>query len=279
MLWLQASLSVTTVMRKRNNMRIKMALIGIFMVSILLMPPSFAEEVDLLVIGLSSSLFTDNTSATSAAWLAADKSAFSCNFQSKGSGKYCGVGIVLDRGGKSGLNMTEFNYLRLSIDYQGPARELGVGFRQAISAPASDPYGKPTQIVLPLRQGSNTFEVPLDEFRVLELWKEKNQALPVEQLSNERSNVLNIGIAVETPMEPGEHIFSLLEFKVSTMSVSQAKRTLVIKIMVMATIILLSVWGVIFYYWRYYSRDLEQEELLLQHKIISEKLGLDDEES
>lgn len=259
-------------------MRIKTALIGIFMVSILLIPPSFAEEADLLIIGLSSSLFTDNTSATSSTWLTKDKSAFSCNFQSKASGKHCGVSIVLDRGRNSVLNMTEFNYLRLSIDYQGPARQLGVRFRQAVSVPASDPYGKPSQIVLPLRQGSNTFEVPLDEFRVPEWWKEKNQALPVEQLSNVRSNVLHIGIGVETPMEPGEHIFSLLEFKVSTVSVSQAKRTLAIKIVVMATIILLSVLGFIFYYWRYYSRDVEQEELLLQHKSIGEKLGLDDEE-
>lgn len=160
------------------------------------------------------SLFVSEGGQTTAHWSQYDRQTFSCVFESKEYGHYCGIDIRVGDGREYGEDLSEFTHLQLKFVLQGDGSYVRINFRNAFDDISVAPDGKQMDILKPIKEGLNEFFIPLDSFTIPQYWLDKHPDLGESYLNTERDNVTHMGLFFEEPNVIGAHEFRIEEFVV-----------------------------------------------------------------
>ncbi|TVZ41260.1 diguanylate cyclase (GGDEF)-like protein [Alteromonadaceae bacterium 2753L.S.0a.02] len=165
------------------------------------------------------SLFKDNNGST-AVWLNFDNHHFKCTYSEKQANyKFCGldIGLGVGEGGLNGVDLSDYESIKLRISYRGAAKVLRVYARQAMrNLPAGvskDNRMKYNNVFIPVNDLQPELSIQLNEFSVAEWWL-RAARMPRELSQVEFSNIVNIGVDAPYPAPNGDHEFVIYELSV-----------------------------------------------------------------
>lgn len=173
-----------------------------------LLPPSKINALS--EFGLRS-LFVSDKGKTKAQWSQHGRQSFSCFFENKEYGYYCGIDIRVGDGREHGEDLSKFTHLKLKLIFLGDGNQVRINFRNAFDDISVSPDGKQHDIPQPLKKGLNDFFIPLDSFTIPHYWINKHPDLDESYLNTQRDNVTHIGLFYEEPNVTGEHEFRIEE--------------------------------------------------------------------
>lgn len=174
-----------------------------------LVPPS---KIDALAEFGRRTLFVSSGGETEAQWLQNDRQNFTCVFESKEYGHYCGFDIRVGDGHDRSKDLSSFTHLQVKLVFLGDGDHIRMIFRNAFSDPSVAPEGKQQDLLLPIENGLNEIFVSFDEFTVPQYWIDKYPELDEVYLNPERDNVAHMGFFYEEPNATGVHEFRIEEF-------------------------------------------------------------------
>lgn len=160
------------------------------------------------------SLFVSGGGKTRAQWSQHDRQSFSCTFENKEYGHYCGIDIRVGDGREYGEDLSEFTHLHLKFVFHGDGNDVRINFRNAFDDISVAPDGKQHDIPQPIKEGLNEFFLPLDSFTIPQYWIDKHPDLEESYFNTERDNVTHMGLFFEEPNTIGTHEFRIHEFSV-----------------------------------------------------------------
>lgn len=201
-----------------KNMNPKVAAIGLFFSVLLLTALYFlSDRLDIreksdFLRSQHVSLYTEGSGETIKQWTSQDKKHFNCIFNHSEVGYRCGYDIGLANSYMQGEDLSGFEAIVLKLSYEGPARKIRISYRNGFLNANVTEYGKQHEVLVPIRNGSNEYSLPLSEFVVPEWWLGQYKSLPVSQKAPQRDNVIHVGFDIETPMVIGAHDFSVEAF-------------------------------------------------------------------
>jgi diguanylate cyclase (GGDEF)-like protein len=134
---------------------------------------------------------------------------WSCELRAGYQYPYCSYEIVLDRHTGHGRDLSGFKTIKLTLDYQGPADSLRISlknFDPRYSKASDRQTMKFNQIELPLRQGHQTIEAPLSDFKVADWWRQWMR-VPYRLSRTQFDNVASLEIDTGNNARPGHHAF------------------------------------------------------------------------
>ena len=140
-----------------------------------------------------------------------DPLAWRCKVTSSYANPYCGAGILIDIGHRgAGRDFTKFEKVNLDFDYQGPARNLKVTFKNwavPYANPAQGDSTKPNAVEFPVHPGRNQVTLNLRDAAVEQWWinahSYRNAGKP------EFDNIVAIDLQTGTAAPAGDYAFKL----------------------------------------------------------------------
>jgi diguanylate cyclase (GGDEF)-like protein len=135
---------------------------------------------------------------------------WSCDLRTGYKYPFCAYELVLDRDRDDrGLDLSRFQTIAITLDYQGPADSLRLylkNYDSRYSRPSDRATDKFNQIELPLHEGRQTIEAKFDDIKVADWWAQANR-VPYRLSHAQFDNIVGLEIDTGSNARPGRHAF------------------------------------------------------------------------
>lgn len=203
------------------------------------------------------SLYSDNGPGTAFNWVDLSRKRFTCVFLQRNSLRFCGIDLQLGDGFLHGVDFSDYSRLRLDLEYQGSAERFRVFYRSYEPGLTGPIDAKFHFIQVPLRNGINRYEIPLDSFAVAEWWLANHQLLGVEEFhQSRRDNVVHVGFDIETPLPVGKHHFNIVDLSMVAPRLGKTETIW----WTFGSIVYFLIFGIIYNYLRLRSRVQQHQD-------------------
>ncbi|MBA3510575.1 EAL domain-containing protein [Sphingomonas sp.] len=135
--------------------------------------------------------------------------AWSCSLTNKYRYRYCGFGLMFEPGDTGrGLDLRDFERLKVRLTYQGPGRSLRVVLKNkdqrylALGAPTIE---KRSQASVPIYSGEQTIDLELADLAVAEWWRDSAARPSIELARPEFHNVVAMELLTGVESKPGRY--------------------------------------------------------------------------
>lgn len=154
-------------------------------------------------------LYADETSGgnSTVQWLDKDKGAWLCQLRKGEKFPYCGMSLLTTGDHSKGIDLSNFNAVKLWIGYRGPAKKIRVYLRNydpEINAVNDLDAGKFISVQLNTADLDKQVVLSLDEFSVADWWVDR-YSVPRKLAQPSFENIVNIGIDFANPYPFGDH--------------------------------------------------------------------------
>jgi len=143
-------------------------------------------------------------------WIDESTNNFRCSYPEGGAYNttyYCSFNVGFPFGKGSGVDLSQYKSIRLSIDYKGDAPKMRF-FARNYSTKYSNPHdtnsAKYNAIFIPTKDLDNELLLSIDDFVVTEWWL-LTYNISRELSKPELNNIVNLGIDFSDAMIPGHH--------------------------------------------------------------------------
>lgn len=182
--------------------------------------------------------------------------AWSCQITNATEYPFCGFGFNVSSSLSRGLDLSEFQTVRLEVDYQGPGNLMRVFLKNnnpAYSRPGNPQRDKYNYVDVAVSRGREAYELPLSRFAVADWWKALEK-IPPHLANPEFTNVVGVEVQLGQDRSAGN-------YQVQIRGVSFEKRILTSEqfYALLASIWVLLIVGLLLHR-RRQSRLREQEE-------------------
>jgi len=134
---------------------------------------------------------------------------WTCTLRAQYRYPFCAYEILLDQDGKRGLDLSQFQTVTLTLNYKGPADSVRIylkNFDPRFSDSKIRDTLKYNQIELPVRNGRQSIQARLSDFKVADWWIQKNR-VPYRLSHRQFDNVVALEIDTGISARPGQHRF------------------------------------------------------------------------
>lgn len=151
---------------------------------------------------------------------------WSCDLRTSYKYPFCAYELTFDhKNDNRGLDLSRFQTIAITLDYQGPADSLRIylkNFDSRYSRPGDRATTKFNQIELPLHGGRQTIEAKFDDIKVADWWSQLNR-VPYRLSHSQFDNVVSLEIDTGSNAHPGRHAFRVksIELKGNIVPVEQ----------------------------------------------------------
>jgi diguanylate cyclase (GGDEF)-like protein len=136
---------------------------------------------------------------------------WTCTLRGQYRYPFCAYEIVFDRDGNRGLDLSRFRTITLTLNYRGPADSIRI-YLKNFDLHYSDPKNRDTlkynQVELPIRNGRQSIEARLSDFKVADWWIQKLR-IPYRLSHRQFDNVVALEIDTGISARPGQHSFRI----------------------------------------------------------------------
>ena len=134
---------------------------------------------------------------------------WACNLTAKYQWAFCGFGINFNlKRTDQGIDLRHFEKIKIRLIYKGPGRSLRVAFNnkdrsyRVLGAPSDE---KRSQASMPVSNGEQSFELPLNEMSVAEWWRDAATRPSRELARPDFNNVISLELITGAESKPGSH--------------------------------------------------------------------------
>jgi diguanylate cyclase (GGDEF)-like protein len=136
---------------------------------------------------------------------------WSCELRRRYQYPYCAYEIVFDGHNNRGLDLSKFQTVTITLDYQGGADSFRV-YLKNFDPHYSDAKDRGTlkynQIELPIRDGKTVIEAKLEDFKAADWWLQKSR-LPYRLSHAQFDNIVSLEIDTGNSAQLGPHRFRI----------------------------------------------------------------------
>jgi len=206
-----------TVRQAISDLRFELAVIGLLVLTIAAI--SFAGKIlrNTVVFGSANSMpFTtalhgdDGLGGNSTISAAPTRPlTWSCELRPRYRYPYCSYELLLDHMDGRGIDLTRFQTITITLDYQGPADSFRLflkNFDNRYSKIGDGGTNKYNQIELPLHNGRQTIQARLSDMKVPDWWLQGNH-IPYRLGQRQFDNVVALEIDTGNTAGSGHHAF------------------------------------------------------------------------
>lgn len=178
--------------------------------------------------GFTTVVYADGTSGGNSTIEYIDEKLFKwrCTLRSQYDYPYCGFEVVFDEERQQGLDLTNFNRIRIWLDYEGPGRTVRIyarNFDPAYSTPGENVTAKYNQVEFGTAMLDKPIELDLADFFVANWWIQENNIPP--RLSHPQfDNIVSLEVQTGSTSESGQglgtHQFQLHRIEMTGQIVS-----------------------------------------------------------
>lgn len=216
---------------------------------------------------------TDKSNGSSSVkWIDESQWEWECELRDKYQYPYCGFQLFLNRGFDDGIDLSHFDRVRFSLEYQGQADTIRVFLRNnnpRYTIPNDERTTKFNQLEIHHALIDFPATIEFSAFSVSDWWI-RDYGIPVEQSYTEFDNIVTVEIHTGNGAPHGTHRYSLQEIQFSGKILDTEYWYLLIIVFWLCFILIYLGYRIFSLNWQLRNHQKRQEELLEVNQLLDD---------